>query len=615
MRASDEIIQQFGKGTGSIAIVLDCSGSMRFDGDRSKWPNAKKALKRVLKDVPNGTRLSLWTFSQLADGIPVNAEGNLVGTLAGAGQNDIVNADNAEPERTIKCQRPMAAWDASQADQVSALLDGLNPFFHTPLVEAMQRTATSDLTRGRGLKNLLVLTDGADDRFKQSRILNPQGNLEIPDFLVQNFNSPEMRGIRITVVYFRSSGLDPDQKKTEEEELKTARKNFEEPLQKLQLPGQFIEAKNVEQLEESLRAGLDQRLVCQILKPGNTPAGDEPLDVTRSKGDLPRWWTAGLDSGIYTLRVQADRVYDQEVNLKSGDRLMVDLVDDGKGGIAFRRAIYGDDEDYQGAEKQAGGAWRLTILGNQKTGDKTTGLGLMAAIESTLNSGETLVQDRPGWVGFRLAGEGLKEASSAISLRLRERMTYPAPVWYLDVPRWPADPADPGNPARPIMTAWWLDSQQASKFTEMNAEFVPDPSSFPFDVPLANGQAVRVESFQLENHFVEVKPGALPRSKPCLVIRLSYPKNSPYFVDPTSLGAVETTGHEHRYYKRASKYAGLFWPVNIEQVNLLRKNKFRLVSFNRLRDEAVKVGQTVELKLERSGDKVKLPEPPRAIRQ
>ena len=28
VRASDEIIRQFGKGTGSIAIVLDCSGSM-----------------------------------------------------------------------------------------------------------------------------------------------------------------------------------------------------------------------------------------------------------------------------------------------------------------------------------------------------------------------------------------------------------------------------------------------------------------------------------------------------------------------------------------------------------------------------------------------------------
>ena len=45
---------------------------MRFDGDGSKWSDAKKALKRVLKEsVPAGTKLSIWTFSQLPpEGIP-----------------------------------------------------------------------------------------------------------------------------------------------------------------------------------------------------------------------------------------------------------------------------------------------------------------------------------------------------------------------------------------------------------------------------------------------------------------------------------------------------------------------------------------------------------------
>ena len=86
-------------------------------------------------------------------------------------------------------------------------------------------------------------------------------------------------------------------------------------------------------------------------------------------------------------------------------------------------------------------------------------------------------------------------------------MTYPAPVWQLNVPRWPADPADPASLARPILTAWWLDREQAKKLTDANAEFGLDPAGFPFDVPLANDQVVRVEDFQLENHYVEVKPG------------------------------------------------------------------------------------------------------------
>ena len=123
-----------------------------------------------------------------------------------------------------------------------------------------------------------------------------------------------------------------------------------------------------------------------------------------------------------------------------------------------------------------------------------------------------------------------------MALRWRERMTYPAPVWQLDVPRWPADPADPASLARPILTAWWLDREQAG--SPHDAEFALDPAGFPFDVPLANGQVVRVEDFGLEDHFVEVKPGESPQSQPCLVIRLAYPKGSPYFVDPASLRAI-----------------------------------------------------------------------------
>ena len=65
VRASNEIIGRFGAGTGSIAIVLDCSGSMMNQTvrGRTKFDEAQEALRRVLALVPKGTRLSLWTFS------------------------------------------------------------------------------------------------------------------------------------------------------------------------------------------------------------------------------------------------------------------------------------------------------------------------------------------------------------------------------------------------------------------------------------------------------------------------------------------------------------------------------------------------------------------------
>ena len=97
--------------------------------------------------------------------------------------------------------------------------------------------------------------------------------------------------------------------------------------------------------------------------------------------------------------------------------------------------------------------------------------------------------------------------------------------------------------------------------------------------------------------------------QPCLVIRLAYPVGSPHFVDPDSLKVIEATRYEHRYYNRAGKYAGLFWPVNESQFEILRKCKFRVVSLNRLRDEAEKHGQKVEIKLGSPRDGGKLPEP------
>ena len=435
-----------------------------------------------------------------------------------------------------------------------------------------------------GLKNLLVLTDGNDNRF----------NRDIPAYF-QEFFRP--LGIRLTIVYFHAG------QQANKAELQAARNNFEKPLQRLDPRNRFVQATDLVQLTDRLRTGLEQKLVCQVIKSDNSPAGNEPLKVTRPRNDLLRWWTAGRASGFYTLRVLADRPYEQKVNFESGDRLIVDLVDGDNGGIAFRRALYGDEDDFQDEEKQPGGSWRLSILGTRKTGDEPSGLTLMAALESSATVEPTLSQHRPGWADFRLSVAGLKEVPSSLALRSRERTAYPAPVWQLDVPRWP------GKLGRPILTAWWLAREEATA----SAAFELDPSRVPFDATLPDGGVVRVEGFGLENHYVEVQAGEPPQSSPCLLIRLAFPVGSPHFIDPDSLKVIEPTRYEHRYYGRAGKYAGLFWPVNESQYEILRKSKFRVISLNGLRDRAEKLGQKVEIKLGIPKDVVRLPEPPRAI--
>ncbi len=602
IRASDEIIRRYGKGTGSIAVVLDCSGSM-FEGiaGSTKWTAARKALLEVLKDIPNETKLSIWTFSQGRPGVRYNNE---TGEMEGNSdeQNRAAILDAQQPEKTIKQWRVLSAWNPGQIAEVKALLEGLHPLHETPLVEAMW-DAAEDLAKAQGLKNLLVLTDGNDNRFAHSQKLNPDGKIRIPTFIERNFGP---LGIRVTVVYFHAG------KKANNKELQDAKTNFEVPLQRLEpWPGRFVQVKDFDELTSRLRDGLEQKLVCQILKkPDLKPAGD-PIEVSRPEEKPLRWWSAGLAPGYYTLRVLAGRPNEQDVNLQAGDRLIVDLVEGNSGGIAFRRALYGEEDAFRDGERSKGGPWQLTILGNQKTGDKTAGLGLMAAVESTTTAGSTLEQLKPGWVDFRVRGAGRNELPSAFALRWRERMTYPAPVWQFDVPNWPIDAADPKNLARPILTAWWLAREDIAP----TATFDLDPARVPFEVRLADGRGVvRVEDFGRESHYVEDQPGQSPQLQPCLVVRLAYPMGSPYFVDPDSL--KETTRYEHRYYTRAGKYAGLFWPVNESQFQNLRGSKVRLVSLNRLREAAEKRQQKVEIKmLGRPRDVVKLPVPPQAIRE
>ena len=593
VKANDQIIDRFGQGTGSIAIVLDCSGSMIYDQDGRptlhKFRDAKHALKEVLKQVPPGTTVSIWTFSQIAESVPRDRN------------NPEYSRLEREPELTLKPLRPPSAWNPNQVDNLARELDALNPWFGTPLVEAMWRAAEKDLVNAKGLKTLLVITDGEDNRFKESQALNPNGKLEIEDFIATKF---QPLGIRINMI-FCSAAANPN-------ELERARVTFTKALGRLDPPGSFVAAANLDQLIASLRRAIRQELVCHLAKADGTPLGDEPLVVTNPNEDL-RWWSKGLTAGTYKLRVMADKSYGGEVDLLKGDRLVVQLVEGPDGGIAFERALYGDDDRFHDAAKQERGDWRLTVLNNQQVRrNQVDGLRQFVALESKSRS-SPLRQVKPGLAWFQLGIEGLPDPSAAIALRWREWsasalevQAYPAPVWKLDVPQWPVAPAGDGL-AKPILMTWWRAPDRPLSATE----FQRDGTGGPQQVRVDDNQTVRVEDIRLEDHLVEVQPGEPPKLRSCLVIRLAYPKDSPYLVDPEPIKRLDTAGYEHRFYTQAGKYAGLFWPVNAAQFEDLQR--FRLVSLNRLRAEAIKLKNSAELKLSRPQSDDKPPEPPQAI--
>ena len=419
----------------------------------------------------------------------------------------------------------------------------------------------------------------------QSRTLDRQGATTIPQFIAK-FNP---LGATVNMVFF-TTPLDP------KEEVATARANFEKPLRDLNPPGSFVTAENLDQLVQLLRRAIRQKLVCQILKPDGTLVGEEPLDVT-GPGDEDKWYWDGLEPGIYKLRVLADRKYEQDVELGKGDRLLVKLVDAG-GAIGFEKGLYSDDFGSR-AETEAAG-WRLAGLASltdrQEDRDR---LQVLAALERkpALAAGqETIRQAHPRMTWIKLDGQNIPDPEAAYTVKWRQRTFFPAPVWELDVAEWPRDPAGT-NLATPILTAWWLDPDQklapSGVFLMDRARVAED---FAGSVRIDDNTSVSIEGIVIEPHVVEVQPGRV-EEKPCLVVRLSFPVDTPYFVDPRQLTGLENeiAGHEHRFYTRAGKYTGLFWPVG--QAQLDRLKSLGVVSLSDVRMRAEKQKTTAVLKL------------------
>lgn len=586
VRADPSVIDRFGEGNGAIAFVLDCSGSM-IDPVPGKFEEAKKALIAALRTVPRGTRLSILTFGQAGDGFVREFP------------RDGDRLDLARPERTIQSLRKPAPWNPEQLDDLTRQLDGLRPFHGTPLVQAMW-SAKLDLDDAKGLKTMVVLTDGKDTRFAANTDFNPKG-LDIPTFLRTSFNKSN---VMVNMVFF----------KVVENELTEARQQFASAIEHLDPPGKFFTVQDVGKLVSTLKSAVRQALVCRLVK-GEDGAEVGSLDVT-SPGESDRWWTKGLPPGAYTLRVSAGKTYSRGVRLDAGDRLVVKMVLGPDNGIAFERAVYGDDADQRNEPVGESAGWQLTVLANRAPAG-TSRLELMAALEPRAQEAAPnplepipgpgpLRQPRPAMAWFAVEP---MEGRGSYQLRWREQSLFPAPVWELDVPRWLTDSSGTA-PDRPILKTWWMPGAE-----------VPAAATLKFDAPLAvegskvesvDGSTVVIESIRVEDHLLETRPGAAPEPTTCLVVRLEYPEGKPFIVDPAKLAGLQAERYEHRLYTSSRKYTGLFWPVSRSQIESNLRG-LGLIGLDSLRNQAEGRKQAIGLKLSRPRTEDRLPEAPAAV--
>jgi hypothetical protein len=577
VRSSEEVVSRFGEGNGSIAIVLDCSGSMVEAGSH-KFEEAKRSLINVLKQLPPKTRLSIWVFGQAAEGFDRDRA------------RDVDLNQRDKPEETIRLLRPAAPWDRADLEPLSKALDGLIPFHGTPLLQAMWG-AKLDLDKAKGLKTMLVLTDGQDTRFAENRTFNPAG-ATISGFIRENFKDA---GITVNMIFF----------KLDDKQLKEARDQFEEAIGQLDPAGHFFTAQDEERLLATLQRSIKQKLTCRVVGSDGKTAGE--LDVTSPNEDA-RWASEGLKPGSYTLKVQADKTYERGVDLEQGDRLIVRLISDG-GGIDFERALYSDDFPLRKDSGDAGG-WRYSAARTRYQEQEPMGpLQLFTILEPTAGDTGRLRQARPRFAWFELSPQA---GRGEFAVRWQELGAFPAPVWRGDVPRWLADP-NGKDPAGPTLDAWWLAGKEADQ------DIGPAPLEFnrPQDVRdevvrSDDGTTAIVESITTESHPIRTRADRdAPEQVDCLVVRLRYPRGKPFFVDPRRLPGITPSGYEHRFYLRAGAYTGLFGPITRTEVDSLRS--LNLVPVAKLKALAEGRRQVAELKLAKPRTDDRIPEPPQAI--
>src|SRR5262249_44477394 len=139
-QANREDYNRFAAENSEVVIVFDYSGSMNTNvkaTGMSRKDTALEALRTCLRNIPDGVRVSLLTFS-------------------------------AETDRDrVTAQWRQVPWDSSAGavNERVKQLRTLTPKYDTPLVRATVEARGYFTKDFKGAKTLVILTDGGDNAF------------------------------------------------------------------------------------------------------------------------------------------------------------------------------------------------------------------------------------------------------------------------------------------------------------------------------------------------------------------------------------------------------------------------------------------------------------------
>lgn len=566
--ATPEIQERFGISKGALAFVLDCSGSMlpgvnpgqwqqgAWKKGDSKWVRALKALDEVLRELPNDTTISVHTYGQFTGDA------------------------NATPNSTIQQLRKGTPWREKDHAPLMRQVENLCPFNYTPLIRSMvqARKDVFDRSSFEGFKSLVVLTDGDDSEFRKDPQLNPNG-LSKAEFLKKEF---EKSGIRVYVVGFETT---PDDE--------AGLKEIQKGLESLPLPGRVLKAGKdnlIAILKDAMRQVLEYRVEFPDgrLAPGFER--NEPVRMPR-QALKPR----ELDPSDWRLRVETTQVIRQRIGLARGDYLRLSLLAGQKSSdLRFQRALLAEDLRDRGAiplTVEQGDNWQATVIHSAfQEQDRERTLGLLFSLESTANrtpAGAEIPAQHfirrtrgsiRGSLGTWLELTPTGTDADKVAVNWGETYGFWGPTFRVRSAGWPVQSGE-GKPAAPVVQVYWQwEGETGQERTIKRAEALRAPFELR-DLPATVEQrSVIFESIELEERQLPRAHGEAAARMTCLVVRASHPPGFPIQVQPSGLEAREYT-EQHRFYRQANKYVGIFGPFDKADLEQLELEVFSIERF------------------------------------
>jgi hypothetical protein len=528
LKADESLFLRYGRARGGLVLIVDCSGSLgpprgesserqTLGEARTRFRQSVQALRTILARVPRGTRLSLWTFGQAMP--PRNS------------------VDRAED--TIQRLRDPEIWNGGERE-IEALVsqvEALEPWNESPVATAILR-ARADLLKVEGFRQMIVLSDGDDNRFAKDASANPDKE-PISEVLRRRLAGSNI-GLHLVGFSGKDGQAEPELSSNFGFVTSRTPKGTLSTVTRLQA---LLDA-----MSQTMHPGLRYRLVSA----GLDQSGSDEVEISYPR-ENDRWLMVRGSHDGYRLQVP-QLEFDRRITLDEGDFVLVQLDQSEQ---RWRRLIWSREPAFARRPARETGGWRAAVLQNQLLGQRS--LQMLLSIEKESPRSNDPGQVRPGALWLEVAATGSKAVPA---IRWGALAGFPAPAWGIDASGWPQ------GPPAPSLRAWWGELSRTSALLVRRTQDFDMPGDLKGTRSIGK-EAILIERVTVEEHWVQTQPDRREK-RWCVVVGVT---GKPLWAQLEGVRGL--AGQEHRQFESAQRYVGLWWFADATSEEEVRRKLMR----------------------------------------